>query len=86
MLGMFTSKDWVPKSWLGWIVVGILILIFLIDAIRVFNPVLHPDLIVTSGQGTSFAEQIKGYLDGGIFGSVLLLVIAGVVAFVITRK
>jgi len=86
MLGMFTSKDWVPKSWLGWIVVGVLILIFLIAAIRVFNPVLHPDLGVTSGQGTSFIEQVRGYLGGGIAGSILLLIIAGVVAWIITRK
>jgi len=86
MLGMFTSKDWIPKSWLGWVVVGILIIIFLIAAIKVFNPVLHPDLIVASGQGTSFAEQIRGYLDGGILGSVLLIIVAGIVAWVITRK
>jgi hypothetical protein len=86
MLGMFTSKDWVPKSWLGWIVVAVLILIFLIAAIRVFNPVLHPDLGITSGQGTSFIEQVRGYLGGGIAGSVLLLIIAGIVAWVITKK
>jgi len=86
LIGMFSGKNWVPKSWLGWVIVGVLIIIFLIAAIRVFNPVFHPDLVVTSGEGTSLLEQMRDYLDGGIAGSILLLVIAGIVAWVITRK
>jgi len=86
LMGFFTSKDWIPKSWFVWIVVIVLIIIFLISAIRVFNPVFHPDLGITSGQGTSMLEQLGGYFDGGFLGSVLLLIIAGIVAWVITRK
>jgi len=86
LMGLFTSKDWIPKSWFAWIVVIILIIIFLISAIRVFNPVFHPDLGITSGQGTSMLEQLGGYFDGGVLGSILLLVIAGIVAWVLTRK
>ncbi len=86
MLGMFTSKDWIPKSWLGWIVVGILVLIFLIAAIRVFNPVFHPDLGIASGEGTSLLEQLRGFMTGGIVGSILLIAIAVLVAWIITKK
>ena len=86
IMGFFTSKDWVPKSWFAWIFIIILIIIFLISAIRVFNPVFHPDLGIASGQGTSMLEQVGEYLDGGFLGSVILLIIAGIVAWVITRK
>ncbi len=80
------SLDKIMTPAFAWVVVGVLIVIFLIAAVKVFNPVFHPDLIVASGEGTSLLEQIKGYLDGGAVGSILLLVIAGVVAWVVTRK
>ena len=86
LIGFFTNKDWVPKSGFSWAVIIFLIIIFLIAAIRVFNPVFHPDLVITSGEGTSMLEQIRDYAGGGILGSVLLLAIAGIVAWVLTRK
>ena len=86
LMGLFTSKDWIPKSWFAWIVVVVLIIIFLISAISVFNPVFHPDLGITSGQGTSMLEQLGGYFGGGFLGSILLLIIAGIIAWVLTRK
>tara|TARA_Y100000034_G_scaffold94740_1_gene114872 strand:- start:354 stop:857 length:504 start_codon:yes stop_codon:yes gene_type:complete len=86
LLGMFSSKDWVPKSWLGWVVIGVLILIFLIAAIRVFNPVFHPDLGITSGEGTSMLEQLRGYMGGGVVGSIILVVIGVIVAWILTKK
>jgi len=48
----------------------------LIAAIRVFNPIFHPDLIVTSGEGTSLVEQIRYAIGGRFFGAALLVVIA----------
>ena len=57
----------------------LLIIVFLIAAIKVFNPVFHPDLIVTSGEGTSLVEQIRYGAEGTVFGSILLIVIAGIV-------
>ena len=67
------------KSWekmmtpaFAWVVVGILIIIFLVAAIRVFNPVFHPDLGITSG--------------GGFFGSLILIVVGALVAWVLTKK
>ena len=76
----------ITKSWFAWIFVVILIIIFLIAAIKVFNPVLNPNLGVTSGEGTSLLQQIKDNLSSGILGSILLLIIAGVVAWLITKK
>ena len=40
----------------GWIIIAILLVIFLIAAIKVFNPVFHPDLGITSGEGTSLIQ------------------------------
>ena len=70
----------------AWVVVGILIIIFLVAAIRVFNPVFHPDLGITSGQGTSMLEQMKDYMGGGFFGSLILIVVGALVAWVLTKK
>ncbi|MEK6859706.1 MAG: hypothetical protein AABX54_02725 [Nanoarchaeota archaeon] len=67
----------------GWVVVVILIAIFLIAAIRVFNPVFHPSLIVTSGGEGSpgIVWQIRNLLDSQIIGSILLLAIGIAVAW-----
>jgi hypothetical protein len=88
LIAMFSTKAWdkIFTPAFAWVIVGVLILMFLIAAIYVFNPVFHPDLGVTSGQGISMIEQIKGYLDGGIAGSILLLIVAIIVAWVITKK
>jgi len=86
MMGFFVSKDWSPSSWFSWIIILVLIIIFLVSAIYVFNPVFHPDLGIASGEGTSMLEQAKEYMGGGFLGSILLLIIAGVVAWVLTRK
>ena len=70
----------------AWVIIVILIIIFLIAAIKVFNPVFHPDLIVTSGEGISLVEQINYLAGGRVFGTVLLIIIAGIVSWVLTRK
>ncbi len=89
LLGLFSSKDWVPQSWLGWVFIGLLGLIFLISAIKVFNPIFHPDLILTSGAegyGNSFGEQITDFFTSSkVAGSLLLVVVAVVVSWVLTK-
>ena len=71
----------------AWIGVAILIIIFLIAAIRVFNPVLHPDLVITSGEGTPGIIPQMIYLFNTTFGgTILLLIIAAVAAWILTRK
>lgn len=88
IIAMFSTKAWdkIFTPTFAWVIVGILILMFLIAAIYVFNPVLHSDLGVTSGQGTSMIEQIRDYLDGGVAGSILLLIVAIIVAWIVTKK
>ena len=87
LIGLFSSKDWVPKPWFSWIIIGVLILIFLIAAIKVFNPIFHPDLGIASGEGISLIEQIRDYYGSSkLFGSVLLIIIAAAVSWVITKK
>ena len=87
LLGFFSSKEWIPKSWLGWVFIILLGLIFLISAIKVFNPVFHPDLIITSGaNGESFWEQTAGFFTSSKFaGSFLLVVSVIIVSWVLTR-
>lgn len=72
----------------GWAVVIILIVIFLIAAIRVFNPVFHPSLVVTSGGEGSpgIVWQIRQMLDSQVVGSIILLVIGAIVAWFLTKK
>jgi hypothetical protein len=69
------------------VIVAILVVIFLIAAINVFNPSFHPDLIVTAG-GPGLLSQIRDFFSssGGYAGSILLLVIAGIVAWVLSRS
>ena len=71
----------------AWVIIAILVAVFLVAAIKVFNPVLHPDLVVTSGDGTQpgIIEQLRDVLDNRIAGGVLLVVIAIVVSAIITK-
>jgi sorbitol-specific phosphotransferase system component IIBC len=88
LLGGLATKD-VTKLMtnnFGWVTIVLLLIIFLISAIKVFNPVFHPDLIITSGEGTSLIEQIRYGADGTIFGTILLIIIAGVVSWVLVKK
>ncbi|VVB78638.1 Uncharacterised protein [uncultured archaeon] len=89
VLGFSTkSLDKIMTPGFGWAFVIILIIVFLIAAIRVFNPVFHPSLILTSGGEGSpgIIWQIRQMLDSQIMGSILLLVVGGVVAWVLTKK
>ena len=71
----------------AWVIVAILVIIFLIAAIRVFNPVFDRDLIITSGGdgGGGFGNIIDVIFYSRWSGSILLLVIAIIVAFIVTR-
>ena len=85
--GLSTKElDKIMTKSFAWIVIIILLIIFLIAAIKVFNPVFHPDLIITSGEGTSLVEQISYASGGRVFGTILLIVIAVIVSWVLTRK
>lgn len=75
----------IMTSKFAWAMIAILVVIFLIAAIKVFNPVFHSDLGVTSGEGTSLIEQISTATGGRFLGTILLIVIAIAVAWVLTR-
>jgi len=80
------GTDWIMNKWFGLAVVIILVIIFLVAGIRIFNPIFHPDLGIASGSGTSIIEQIKDFLwTGKVIGSLSLLIIAGLVAWFVTR-
>ncbi len=70
--------DWIAKTWFGIIVVILVVLIFLIAAIRVFNPVLHPDLVITGGEdGPGIMVQLENFfLTSKWIGGVLILIVA----------
>ncbi len=75
------------KKFFGWVVVLLLVSIFLIAAIRVFNPIFHSDLIVTSGENTSLLEQLRENLGGKIFETlILVIVIIGIGWFMMRKK
>ena len=89
LLGGFASgemKEIISNKAFGTIVLLILLAVFLLAAIKVFNPVFHPDLGITSGEGTSMLEQIREGAGGKIMGSLLLIVIAAAVSWVLMKK
>jgi len=88
LIGGFASGklEIIMNKGFGWVIVGFLIAIFLIAAIYVFNPVFHPDLIIASGEGTSFARQIFSGDNGRVFGTILLIIIAAVVSLVLAKS
>jgi len=88
LLAGMSTKDLgkIMTNKFAWAIIIILLIIFLISAIKVFNPVFHPDLVITSGEGTSLVEQIAYSLDGRVTGTILLIIIALAVSWILTRK
>ena len=86
----FSTKDWEKMATPGfaWIIVAILVVIFLIAAIRVFNPMFHPELgVTTAGDGQEgVLLQIRHVFDSQVGGSVLLLILGLIVAWILTKK
>lgn len=70
----------------AWVVISILVVVFLIAAIKVFNPIFHPDLIITSGDGAGVVSQLREYLDSRWVGGILLVIVAIAVSYVLTKK
>jgi len=88
LLAGLSAKDLgvIMKPGFAWAVIAILIIIFVLAAIRVFNPVFSSQYGVDSGQGGQFISQVGSIFNNEIGGSILLLIIAIIVAWVITRK
>lgn len=78
----------IMKPWFAWVVIVILILIFVLAAIRVFNPVFSSQYGIDSGNpnDSQFISIFSGIFNNEIGGGILLLVIAVIVAWVVTKK
>ncbi len=87
LLGGFASGkiENIANKNFGLVTIAFLIIIFLIAAIRVFNPIFHPDLILTSGEGTSLMQQIFSGVEGRVLGTILLIIVAGLVSWILTK-
>ncbi len=85
----FSQKevDKFMKPWITWVFIGILIIIFLIAAIKVFNPVLAPYLPGSSGSGgDSDLLRYKNFFYSERFlGAALLLIIAAITSWVLVK-
>jgi hypothetical protein len=85
----FSTKSWdkIMTPAFAWVVIGILIIIFLLAAIRVFNPVFHPDLGITEGNGNqSLIQQISSFLvSSNIAGGILLIIVAIIISWILTK-
>ncbi len=86
-LAAFSTKDIdkIMTSKFAWAVMIILIIIFMIVAIQVFNPVFHPDKIITSGSGTAGSQIINFFVNSRYTGTILLVIISAVLGWVVTR-
>ncbi|MBS3079459.1 hypothetical protein J4218_05015 [Candidatus Pacearchaeota archaeon] len=84
----FSTKevDKIMKPAFAWVMVAILVVIFLISAIKVFNPVFHPEYGVVSGNSPQIISQIRAMFDSSTSGTILLLIVAAVVTWVLVRK
>ena len=86
--GFTKNLDTIMKPWFAWLIIIVLGIVFLVAAINVFNPVFHPDLIITGAEsGPGVVEQFKDFISSSrVAGSFILLIVAGIVAWVVTKK
>ena len=86
--GFTKNLDAITKPWFMWLIIIVLGVVFLITAIGVFNPAFHPDLVVTRvGSGPGVVQQFKDFVTSSkVAGSIILLVVAALVAWVLTKK
>lgn len=86
----FSQKDIdkFMKPWIAWVFIGLLIVIFLVSAIYVFNPLFAKGLADLTGVSQEEALQQFGDLifSEQFFGGIALLVLALITSWVITRK
>ena len=89
IVGLSQKKvDDFMKPWMAWVFIVLLAIVFLISAMVVFNPVLGPYLPGQSDVGgEAFLISVKHFLYSERFlGALLLLGIAAVTAWILTKK
>ncbi len=85
----FSQKeiDKFMKPWIAWVFIAILLIIFVIAAIKVFNPVLAPYLPGGSGDADPTLLKVAKFAYSDRFlGGALLLIIALIVSWIVTKK
>ena len=86
----FSQKeiDKFMKPWISWIFIVILLIIFLVAAIKVFNPILGPYLPGDSGDDANptLLKVARFAYSDRFLGAVLLLIIALIVSWIVTKK
>ena len=88
LIGFSQKKmDDFMKPWLAWVAIVILVIIFLISAIVVFNPVIKPYLPgQSSASGDTFLLVVVGFIYSEKFlGAVLLIIIAAATSWIIAK-
>lgn len=82
IIGFTNSLDKFPKQALTWVAIIVLIIIFLVSAIKVFGSAVTQYLPGYPGD-----SPVKSFIFSDQFlGAFLLLVVAAVVTWVLTRK
>jgi hypothetical protein len=81
------SLDKIMTPAFAWVFIGILILVFLIAAIKVFNPVLHSSSGIVEGHGgETIWLQIRDFFGSStVGGSILLIVVAVIISWIIAK-
>jgi len=70
------------------VVTVILVIVFLIAAVYVFNPVFHSDLILAEGTsgGVTLMDQVREFFSSSsVAGSLLLILAAAVVSWILFK-
>jgi len=86
----FSQKevDKIMKPWVTWVVLAILMLVFLVSAIYVFNPLFTKGLAEFTGmsQGEITSRLGDFVFSESFFGGALLLIVAIIASVVLTKS
>lgn len=87
LVGFSQDKmDKFMQPWLAWVFIVLLMIVFLVSAIVVFNPVLGPYLPGSGVDGEGFLFDIRDFVYGEQFlGGLLLLAVAVAASYLIAR-
>lgn len=90
VLAGLSSKDlnFIMKPGFAWAVITILIIIFVLAAVRVFNPVFSFQYGIDSAdpKDAQFISIFRSIFNSEIGGGLLLLITTIIVAWVVTKK
>jgi hypothetical protein len=89
LIAGFVTKDWekIMNPGLTWVFIILLGIVFFVSALYVFNPIFHSTLGIAPSDGESVVSQIRDWASSSsVGGFIVLVIVAGIVAWVITKK